>query len=179
MRKAPMGWMSNLCYWPEHYSVVALYWFYRKLINKYLESEADGCLDIGLFNADAFDEMVHRYLPDFSELSNNDLLSVLRPTTKRLFYDIDNYGLSEKKAGLLRETIMNILETFTDRERSVILLRFGFIKTEKESYYLRHCSVNEIGRQLNLSSYDVQKILRRSLRKMRHPTRIRQIINSF
>ena len=91
-------------------------------------------------------------------------------TTERLFYDIDNSGLSENSEYLLRlrEAIMYILEDFPERERSVLLLRFGLV-----GGYSR--TLKEVARQFNVTRERIRQVEAKALRKMRHPIRIRQL----
>ena len=97
-------------------------------------------------------------------------------TTERLFYGIDNSGLSENSEYLLRlrETIMYILEDFpelrekimdgldslTERERRVLSLRFGLV----DGY---NRTLEEVGRQFNVKRARIHQIERKALRKMR------------
>tara|TARA_R100000306_G_scaffold49829_1_gene46973 strand:- start:1161 stop:1622 length:462 start_codon:yes stop_codon:yes gene_type:complete len=91
-------------------------------------------------------------------------------TTERLFYDIDNSGLSENSEYLLRlrEKIMYILDHLTERERSVLLLRFGIVDGYRRT-------LKEVGRQFNVTPETIRRVEAKALRKMRHPTRIRQL----
>jgi len=113
-----------------------------------------------------------------------------RADVEALFYEIDNSGLSEKSRSLLRETLMDMIDALSERERSVILLRFGFVEPQKEcSEHYRYFKgefgicysqpLYEVALQLNVKRERIRQIERKALRKMRTPPYIRQIINSF
>jgi RNA polymerase primary sigma factor len=76
-------------------------------------------------------------------------------------YDMTAYSL-------LREKIMDVLDSLTERERKVLSLRFGLVDG-----YSR--TLEEVGRQFNVTRERIRQIEAKALRKMRHPTRIRQL----
>ena len=80
-------------------------------------------------------------------------------------YDMTAYSL-------LREKIMDVLDSLTDRERRVLSLRFGLLDG-----YSR--TLEEVGRQFNVTRERIRQIEAKALRKMRHPTRIRQLHGFF
>jgi RNA polymerase primary sigma factor len=69
---------------------------------------------------------------------------------------------------LLKENIKDVLETLTDRERQVLEQRFGLVDG-----YSR--TLEEVGRQFQVTRERIRQIEAKALRKMRHPTRIRQL----
>ena len=69
---------------------------------------------------------------------------------------------------LLKEKIKDVLETLTDRERQVLEQRFGLVDG-----YSR--TLEEVGRQFRVTRERIRQIEAKALRKMRHPTRIRQL----
>ena len=69
---------------------------------------------------------------------------------------------------LLREKIGDVLETLTAREQEVLTLRFGL-----SDGYPR--TLEEVGRQFNVTRERIRQIEAKALRKMRHPTRIRKL----
>ncbi len=69
---------------------------------------------------------------------------------------------------LLREKIGDVLETLTAREQEVLTLRFGLVDG-----YPR--TLEEVGRQFNVTRERIRQIEAKALRKMRHPTRIRKL----
>ena len=69
---------------------------------------------------------------------------------------------------LLKDKIKDVLETLTDRERSVLEQRFGLVDG-----YPR--TLEEVGRQFKVTRERIRQIEAKALRKMRHPTRLRQL----
>ncbi len=69
---------------------------------------------------------------------------------------------------LLRDKLTNVLCSLTERERRVLELRFGL-----GDGYSR--TLEEVGRQFNVTRERIRQIEAKALRKMRHPTRIRQL----
>ena len=80
-------------------------------------------------------------------------------------YDMTAYSL-------LREKLMDVLESLTIRERKVLSLRFGL-----QDGYSR--TLEEVGKQFNVTRERIRQIEAKALRKMRHPTRIRQLQGFF
>ncbi len=73
---------------------------------------------------------------------------------------------------LLREKIIDVLESLTERERRVLTLRFGLVDG-----YSR--TLEEVGKQFKVTRERIRQIEAKALRKMRHPTRIRQLHGFF
>jgi RNA polymerase primary sigma factor len=69
---------------------------------------------------------------------------------------------------LLKDKIKDVLDTLTDRERSVLEQRFGLVDG-----YPR--TLEEVGRQFKVTRERIRQIEAKALRKMRHPTRLRQL----
>ncbi len=69
---------------------------------------------------------------------------------------------------LLKDKLGDVLETLTDRERKVLELRFGL-----GDGYSR--TLEEVGKQFKVTRERIRQIEAKALRKMRHPTRIRQL----
>jgi len=69
---------------------------------------------------------------------------------------------------LLKEKIKDVLDSLTDRERAVLEQRFGLVDG-----YSR--TLEEVGRQFRVTRERIRQIEAKALRKMRHPTRIRQL----
>ena len=69
---------------------------------------------------------------------------------------------------LLKGKIKDVLETLTERERQVLEQRFGLIDG-----YSR--TLEEVGKQFKVTRERIRQIEAKALRKMRHPTRIRQL----
>lgn len=73
---------------------------------------------------------------------------------------------------LLREKIMDVLGSLSERERHVLSLRFGLVDG-----YSR--TLEEVGKQFKVTRERIRQIEAKALRKMRHPTRIRQLHGFF
>ncbi len=71
-------------------------------------------------------------------------------------------------ASLLKEKIKDVLDSLTLRERQVLEQRFGLVDG-----YSR--TLEEVGRQFKVTRERIRQIEAKALRKMRHPTRIRQL----
>ncbi|MEI7775447.1 MAG: sigma factor-like helix-turn-helix DNA-binding protein, partial [Verrucomicrobiota bacterium] len=67
-----------------------------------------------------------------------------------------------------KEKIRDVLESLTERERQVLEQRFGLVDG-----YSR--TLEEVGRQFRVTRERIRQIEAKALRKMRHPTRIRQL----
>ncbi len=75
--------------------------------------------------------------------------------------DITSYSLLKDKLG-------DVLTSLTERERKVLELRFGL-----GDGYSR--TLEEVGKQFKVTRERIRQIEAKALRKMRHPTRIRQL----
>lgn len=73
---------------------------------------------------------------------------------------------------LLREKIIDVLKSLTDREREVLTYRFGL----KDGYSR---TLEEVGKIFNVTRERIRQIEAKALRKMRHPTRLRQLHGFF
>ena len=80
-------------------------------------------------------------------------------------YDMTAYSL-------LREKILDVLDSLTERERNVLSLRFGL----KDGYSR---TLEEVGKKFKVTRERIRQIEAKALRKMRHPTRIRQLHGFF
>ncbi len=69
---------------------------------------------------------------------------------------------------LLKDKIKDVLESLTERERQVLEQRFGLIDG-----YSR--TLEEVGKQFRVTRERIRQIEAKALRKMRHPTRLRQL----
>lgn len=67
-----------------------------------------------------------------------------------------------------RERLEAILSTFTEREQEVIRLRFGFQDGKV-------CTLEEVGKMLDVTRERVRQIQAKALRKFRHPSRVDQL----
>ena len=69
---------------------------------------------------------------------------------------------------LLREQLMKVLETLTDREKKVLMLRFGLIDG-------RPHTLEEVGRTFDVTRERIRQIEAKALRKLRHPSRSKSL----
>ena len=69
---------------------------------------------------------------------------------------------------LLREQLQEILEQLTPREQKVIRLRFGL-----DDGYAR--TLEEVGKEFNVTRERIRQIEMKALRKLRHPSRSRKL----
>jgi RNA polymerase primary sigma factor len=65
---------------------------------------------------------------------------------------------------LLKELIMQVLGTLTDRERKVLMLRFGLDDG-------RSRTLEEVGKEFKVTRERIRQIEAKALRKLRHPSR--------
>jgi len=71
---------------------------------------------------------------------------------------------------MLKEQIGDVLVTLSDRERQVLLLRFGLKDGSPRT-------LEEVGQIFNVTRERVRQIEAKALRKLRHPTRSRRLRN--
>ncbi|BCX48486.1 RNA polymerase sigma factor SigA [Haloferula helveola] len=76
--------------------------------------------------------------------------------------------MEEAGFAMLKEKIGDVLCTLTEREREVLEQRFGL----KDGYSR---TLEEVGRQFQVTRERIRQIEAKALRKMRHPTRIRKL----
>jgi RNA polymerase primary sigma factor len=69
---------------------------------------------------------------------------------------------------MLKDRLKDVLHTLTDREQEVLTLRFGLMDG-----YSR--TLEEVGRRFRVTRERIRQIEAKALRKLRHPTRIRQL----
>ncbi len=69
---------------------------------------------------------------------------------------------------LLHEQLMEVLDTLTDREQKVLRLRFGLDDG-------RPRTLEEVGREFNVTRERIRQIEAKALRKLRHPSRSRKL----
>src|SRR5204863_1492704 len=72
---------------------------------------------------------------------------------------------------LLRDKLTDVLSSLNERERKVLEMRFGL-----GDGYSR--TLEEVGKQFRVTRERIRQIEAKALRKMRHPTRLRQL-NGF
>ena len=65
---------------------------------------------------------------------------------------------------MLQEQIEKLLNTLTERERRVLKLRFGLVDG-------RQRTLEEVGKEFNVTRERIRQIEAKALRKLRHPSR--------
>ena len=69
---------------------------------------------------------------------------------------------------LLKEQLMEVLDTLTPREKKVLELRFGIVDG-------RTRTLEEVGKEFNVTRERIRQIEAKSLRKLRHPSRSKKL----
>ena len=69
---------------------------------------------------------------------------------------------------LLREQLSEVLDTLTEREEKVLRLRFGLVDG-------RPRTLEEVGKEFNVTRERIRQIEAKALRKLRHPSRSRKL----
>lgn len=69
---------------------------------------------------------------------------------------------------ILKDKINDVLATLTDRERKVLIQRFGLLDGKPKT-------LEEVGIEFNVTRERIRQIEAKALRKMRHPTRSKQL----
>ena len=69
---------------------------------------------------------------------------------------------------VLRQMLGEVLDTLTEREKRVIILRFGLIDG-------RQRTLEEVGQEFQVTRERIRQIETKALRKLRHPTRSRKL----
>ena len=71
-------------------------------------------------------------------------------------------------SAILKEQIAEVLDTLTDREQKVLRLRFGLDDG-------RSRTLEEVGKEFNVTRERIRQIEAKALRKLRHPSRSRKL----
>jgi len=69
---------------------------------------------------------------------------------------------------ILKDKMSEVLSTLTDRERKVLIQRFGLLDGKPKT-------LEEVGIEFNVTRERIRQIEAKALRKMRHPTRSKQL----
>ena len=69
---------------------------------------------------------------------------------------------------LLKEQLMDVLSTLTEREEKVLRLRFGLVDG-------RTRTLEEVGKEFNVTRERIRQIEAKALRKLRHPSRSKKL----
>ena len=110
------------------------------------------------------DKLREKYEPQ-AKLS---LRSVLADVSKTVVEKVKDGGLAwtDLKKGLVRE----VLSTLTEREQKVLGMRFGL------DGYLGPGTLEKVGQDFSLTGNRIRQIEARALRKLRHPTRSKNLV---
>ena len=90
------------------------------------------------------------------------------------FIKDENVPVPDKAAAytLLREDLDEVLKTLTEREQKVLCLRFGLEDG-------RARTLEEVGKEVNVTRERIRQIEAKALRKLRHPSRSRKLRDYF
>lgn len=77
--------------------------------------------------------------------------------------DVEN----EATIGVIKEQLLKVLHTLTPREEAVLKLRCGFNSNGEPM------TLEEVGKEFNITRERIRQIEKRALRKLRHPSRSR------
>ena len=69
---------------------------------------------------------------------------------------------------MLKEQLMEVLDTISDREKKVLMLRFGLEDG-------RPRTLEEVGKEFNVTRERIRQIEAKALRKLRHPSRSKKL----
>ena len=72
------------------------------------------------------------------------------------------------QGALLQEQLDEVMQTLTDREKKVLALRFGLEDG-------RSRTLEEVGKEFNVTRERIRQIEAKALRKLRHPSRSRKL----
>ena len=86
------------------------------------------------------------------------------------FIQDDNVPVPAEAAAftLLKEQLVDVLGTLTEREQKVLRLRFGLDDG-------RARTLEEVGKEFNVTRERIRQIEAKALRKLRHPSRSRKL----
>ena len=117
--------------------------------------------------ADFSEDYLHRVAASYASLGCFFLIcrsAEVEPTTVRAVRWLKRYRLQ------YGDRVSNVLETLTQREQTLLILRYGLLDPEQKS-------LESIGKcpEFSLSRQGVHHVERRALTKLRHPTRLRKL----
>ncbi|NMB26994.1 MAG: sigma-70 family RNA polymerase sigma factor, partial [Tissierellia bacterium] len=69
---------------------------------------------------------------------------------------------------MLKEELLDVLETLTPREQEVLILRFGLRDG-------RNRTLEEVGKEFDVTRERIRQIEAKALRKLRHPSRSKKL----
>ena len=69
---------------------------------------------------------------------------------------------------MLREQLLQVLDTLTPRENEVLLMRYGLRDGRPKT-------LEEVGKEFNVTRERIRQIEAKALRKLRHPNRTKKL----
>ena len=114
------------------------------------------------------EDLIELYSGEYGESENRDamvgtMLGSIIPDT--VVSDEDVFQTTHDK--MLGEVLSDVLSTLTPREESVLKFRYGFNGGER--------TLEEVGREFNITRERVRQIEEKALRKLRHPSRSKKL----
>ena len=120
------------------------------------------CVELARRHALPADEEIDAYEMTNLQLDESRQLECL------VAEDPDQDPISATSAQLLRERIDFVLRSLAEREKEVIILRYGLIDGVERT-------LEEVGRHYRLTRERIRQIEVKALKNLRHPTRLRQL----
>ena len=102
----------------------------------------------------------------WDRLSGREVRSLLEQAGEPVSYT--HLPADSAAFSMLREELNTALESLTDRERQVVELRFGLRDG-------RARTLEEVGREFNVTRERIRQIEAKALRKLRHPSRSKRL----
>ena len=155
----------------------------RRLIQDRLGCGVDQAEDIikqsmPIQSLDAICEMFSKNIerneiPDdaIENITENEIQDIVFQNLNSDAFSWNDNEYEEIDQKVLRETLENLMEALTNREREVIRARYGFEDGVEKS-------LEEVGRVFGLTRERIRQIEAKALKKLSHPTRIR-ILKDF
>ena len=91
-----------------------------------------------------------------------------RAETEYSFFDRNRTCYPKGFDALLREQLEEVLDTLAPREKKVLELRFGIVDG-------RTRTLEEVGKEFNVTRERIRQIEAKALRKLRHPSRSKRL----
>ena len=99
-----------------------------------------------------------------------DPISLETPVGEEEDAHLEDFIQDEEEAGreLLRRELANVLKSLTPREERVLTLRFGLEDGQART-------LEELGKEFNVTRERIRQIEAKALRKLRHPSRAKRL----
>jgi len=109
-------------------------------------------------------------------LMSKDTLSLESPINDEDTATLGDFVKDEKQEnpedivcqGMLKDHLKEVLDTLTEREKMILIYRYGLFGHKPET-------LEEVGKRFNVTRERVRQIENKALRKLRHPSRSRKI----